>query len=54
MKHNTVSILVLQTESVLIPNIDAAKFEELVKDAEANCPVSKLLNEKINVNYQLI
>ncbi len=33
--------------------IDAAKFDELVKDAEANCPISKLLNTKISVQYQL-
>lgn len=36
-----------------VPNIDPVKFEELVKDAEANCPISKLLNTEINVSYTL-
>lgn len=36
-----------------VSGIDAEKFDELVKDAEANCPVSKLLNAKITVKYQL-
>lgn len=41
------------TLSAQVDGIDAAKFEELVKDAEANCPISKLLNTKISVTYQL-
>lgn len=36
-----------------IKDIDSEKFEELVKDAETNCLVSKLLNTKISINYQL-
>jgi len=41
------------TESHLIvkakvPGISKEKFEECVKDAEANCPVSKVLNAKIS------
>lgn len=36
-----------------VPDIDNAKFEELVRDAEANCPISKLLNTKISVSYTL-
>lgn len=36
-----------------VDGIDNAKFDELVKDAEANCPISKLLNTKISVNYTL-
>ncbi|MFN3753943.1 OsmC family protein [Flavobacterium sp.] len=36
-----------------VEGIDDAKFEELVKDAEANCPISKLLNTKISVSYTL-
>ena len=36
-----------------VEGIDAAKFAELVKDAEANCPISKLLNTKITVTYKL-
>jgi osmotically inducible protein OsmC len=46
------------TESHLILNatvkgIDKAKFAELVKDAEANCPISKILNMKIVVDFTL-
>ncbi|MEW5675357.1 OsmC family protein [Flavobacterium enshiense] len=36
-----------------VPGIDNAKFEELVRDAEANCPISKLLNTKITVVFSL-
>ncbi len=46
------------TESHLIlkasvKGIDQAKFAELVKDAEANCPISKVLNTKIYVDFTL-
>jgi osmotically inducible protein OsmC len=46
------------TESHLIlkatvKGIDQAKFAELVKDAEANCPISKVLNTKISVEFTL-
>lgn len=37
----------------LVPEIESSKFDELVKDAEANCPVSKLLNASITLDYQL-
>ena len=30
-----------------VPGIDKEKFEAAVKDAEANCPISKVLNLKI-------
>jgi lipoyl-dependent peroxiredoxin len=36
-----------------VPDIDAAAFDALVKDAEANCPISKLLNTSIVVEYKL-
>lgn len=36
-----------------VEGISNEKFEELVKDAEANCPISKLLNCKISVTFQL-
>lgn len=58
----TTSIVVLEdgsiTESNLtlvakVSGISEEKFAELVKDAENNCPVSKVLNAKISVNYQL-
>jgi osmotically inducible protein OsmC len=46
------------TQSHLILNakvtgITNEKFAELVADAEANCPISKLLNTKITVEYSL-
>lgn len=41
------------TLSAQVEGIDDAQFGELVKDAEANCPISKLLNTKISVTYQL-
>lgn len=36
-----------------VNDIDGELFDQLVKDAEANCPISKLLNCKIHVTYQL-
>jgi lipoyl-dependent peroxiredoxin len=36
-----------------IDGISEEKFAELVKDAEANCPISKLLDTKITVEYTL-
>lgn len=36
-----------------VPGIDAEKFAECVKDAETNCPISKLLNTSISVEYTL-
>jgi len=35
------------TVKVKAPGIDNTKFQELVKDAEKNCPISKLLNTSI-------
>lgn len=36
-----------------VPGISAEKFEESVRDAEKNCPISKLLNTAISVDYTL-
>jgi osmotically inducible protein OsmC len=36
-----------------IPGIDAAKFQELAKGAEQNCPVSKVLKAEITLDAQL-
>ena len=41
------------TLTAKVPNIDTNEFEAKVKDAELNCPISKLLNCKISVTYQL-
>jgi lipoyl-dependent peroxiredoxin len=36
-----------------IAGVDTAQFEAYVKDAETNCPISKLLNCSITVAYEL-
>ena len=36
-----------------VKDLDGEKFDALVKDAEANCPISKLLNTVISVEYTL-
>jgi lipoyl-dependent peroxiredoxin len=36
-----------------VPGIDRAKFEELARAAEKNCPVSKVLNAEITMNFTL-
>ncbi len=41
------------TLTAAVPDIDAQKFEESVRDAEKNCPISKLLDTEIVVNYTL-
>lgn len=41
------------TLRAVVAGIDDAKFAEAVADAEKNCPVSKLLNTKISVEYKL-
>jgi len=42
------------TVSAKVPGIDKAKFDELVADAEKNCPISKLLNTTISVKASLV
>lgn len=39
--------------NAIVEGIAGETFEELVKDAELNCPISKLLNTEIIVDYQL-
>ncbi len=36
-----------------VEGITEEKFAELVKDAEQNCPISKVLNAEISVEYTL-
>lgn len=36
-----------------VPGIDEAKFQECVKNAEQNCPISKLLNTAISSEAKL-
>jgi osmotically inducible protein OsmC len=35
--------------SASVPGIDDAKFQECVKDAEQNCPISKLLGKGLEI-----
>lgn len=47
------------TQSILtlvanVPEISVEKFNELVSDAEKNCPISKLLNTEIKVEATLV
>ena len=39
--------------SAKIPGIDGEKFAEIVADAKANCPVSRVLNAKITLDAKL-
>lgn len=41
------------TLTAQVPGIDQAKFEELARAAEKNCPVSKLLNAEISLDWRL-
>lgn len=36
-----------------VPNIERSKFEELARAAEKNCPVSKVLNAEITMDFSL-
>jgi osmotically inducible protein OsmC len=36
-----------------VPNISKEKFDELIKDAETNCPVSRLFNTEITCDAVL-
>ncbi|WP_394994977.1 OsmC family protein [Emticicia sp.] len=40
--------------SATVPGISKEKFDELVADAEANCPISKLYNTSISVEATLL
>lgn len=42
------------TVTARIPGISAEKFQECVKDAETNCPISKLLNTAISSEATLL
>ena len=37
-----------------VPNMDEAKFVEMARDAEKNCPVSKVLNAEITLDAKLV
>ena len=37
-----------------VPNLDDAKFVDMARDAEKNCPVSKVLNAEIVLDARLV
>ena len=44
----------LLTLRAKVPNLDEAKFANFAKDAEKNCPVSKVLNAEITLDAKLV
>jgi osmotically inducible protein OsmC len=52
IESGTITSSAIQLQAT-VPGISDEKFEESVRDAEKNCPVSKLLNAEITVNYTL-
>lgn len=40
--------------SATVPGIDEAAFSNAVLDAKENCPISKLLNTTITIEYKLV
>jgi lipoyl-dependent peroxiredoxin len=37
-----------------VPNLDVRKFDEMAREAEKNCPVSKVLNAEITLEAKLM
>lgn len=52
LENGTITTSELQLKGI-VAGISEEKFAELVKDAELNCPVSKVLNTQISINYTL-
>ena len=52
LENGSVTSSVITLKAV-VPGISEDKFAELVSDAEKNCPISKLLNAEIKVDYTL-
>lgn len=38
---------------IKLPGIEAGEFDKIIQQAKTGCPVSKLLNAKISLDYQL-
>ncbi|SUB71535.1 Peroxiredoxin osmC [Pluralibacter gergoviae] len=38
---------------ISVPDIDPAKFDEIINKAKAGCPVSQVLNAEITLDYTL-
>ncbi len=52
LENGSITSSVLELTAT-VGGISEDKFAELLKDAEKNCPISKLLNTEISVNYKL-
>ncbi|MBV4413881.1 OsmC family protein [Enterobacteriaceae bacterium YMB-R22] len=39
---------------VAVPGVDKAAFDNIIQKAKAGCPISKLLNAEITLDYELI
>jgi osmotically inducible protein OsmC len=61
-KLETTAVVTLENGSItsshldvnaIIPNIPNQVFENSVKDAKENCPISKVINAAISVNFSL-
>lgn len=52
LENGTVTSSALDLKAA-VPGIDPDKFEELVRDAEKNCTISRLLNTEISATYTL-
>jgi lipoyl-dependent peroxiredoxin len=37
-----------------VPNMDETEFVEMARDAEKNCPVSKVLNAEVTLDAKLL
>ncbi|CAX59555.1 MULTISPECIES: OsmC family protein [Erwinia] len=44
--------IALQSQ-VKLPGIDSSKFDEIINQAKAGCPVSQVLNAEITLEYKL-
>lgn len=44
--------IALQSE-IKLPGIDSSKFDEIINQAKAGCPVSQLMNAEITLDYKL-
>ncbi|GIV38870.1 MAG: hypothetical protein KatS3mg033_0670 [Thermonema sp.] len=52
MKDGTIEASHLKMQAK-VPGIDAGRFEALANDAKENCPISRLLNATVSLEYSL-
>ena len=53
LENGTISHILLKTQA-RVPGISEEKFQELARDAKANCPVSKLFQTEIELQATLL